>query len=125
MTLRTATQHLLATSISALLLSAAPAWAQSAYGSTTSSAPVNPLTATALHQRALAATCANCHGPEGRVTPGSAVPGLAGLPSAYTVTQMKAFKDGSRPATVMHQISKGYTDAQIQSVADYFASLKP
>jgi cytochrome c553 len=38
---------------------------------------------------------------------------------------MKAFKDGSRPATVMHQISKGYTDAQIQSVADYFASLKP
>jgi len=125
MTLRTATSRLFATSVSALLLSAAPAWAQSAYGSTTSNVPVNSLTATALHQSALAATCANCHGPEGRVTPGSAVPSLAGMPSTYIVTQMKAFKDGSRPATVMHQISKGYTDAQIQSVSDYFASLKP
>ncbi|NBW78664.1 MAG: cytochrome C [Betaproteobacteria bacterium] len=125
MTLHTPFLHLLVASVSAALLSAAPSWAQSAYGSTTSSATANPLTASSLHQRALAATCANCHGPEGRVTAGSAVPGLAGLPSAYTVTQMKAFKDGSRPATVMHQITKGYSDAQIQSVADYFASIKP
>jgi cytochrome c553 len=35
---------------------------------------------------------------------------------------MQAFRSGSRPATVMHQISKGYTDAQVQSVADYFAA---
>jgi cytochrome c553 len=81
-----------------------------------------PPAAAALYQQSLAATCANCHGPEGRVTPGSAVPGLAGLPSSYTVAQMQAFRSGSRPATVMHQISKGYTDAQVQSVADYFAA---
>ena len=125
MTLRTATFRLFAISISALLLSAAHAWAQSASAASTNSTPMATTTAAALHQRALAATCANCHGPEGRATPGSAVPSLAGMPSAYIVTQMKAFKDGSRPATVMHQISKGYTDAQIQSVSDYFASLKP
>jgi cytochrome c553 len=39
------------------------------------------------------------------------------------VQQMQAFKDGSRPATIMHQITKGLTEAQIASMADYFAAL--
>jgi cytochrome c553 len=80
--------------------------------------------ADALHQRANAATCANCHGTEGRTTPGSAIPSLAGMPKEYMVLQMKAFKEGTRPATVMHQLTKGYTDAQIDSIATYYASLK-
>jgi cytochrome c553 len=80
--------------------------------------------ADALYQRANAATCANCHGTEGRTTPGSAIPSLAGMPKDYMVLQMKAFKEGTRPATVMHQITKGYTDAQIDSIAIYYASLK-
>ena len=37
---------------------------------------------------------------------------------------MGAFKDGSRPATVMHQIAKGLTEAQLISLADYFASVR-
>jgi sulfide dehydrogenase cytochrome subunit len=77
-----------------------------------------------LYQRATAATCANCHGTDGRTTEGSAIPALAGMPKAYMVLQMKAFKDGTRPATVMHQITKGLTDAQIDSVAAYYANLK-
>jgi len=77
-----------------------------------------------LHQRGLAATCANCHGTDGRTTSGSAIPSLAGMPREYMVAQMKAFRDGSRPATVMHQLTKGLTDEQIQSVATYFASIK-
>ncbi len=80
--------------------------------------------AEALHQRATAATCANCHGTDGRTVEGSAIPALAGMPKDYMVLQMKAFKDGSRPATVMHQLTKGLTDAQINSIADYYASLK-
>jgi cytochrome c553 len=40
------------------------------------------------------------------------------------VLQMKAFKDGTRPATVMHQLTKGLTDAQIESIASYYASNK-
>ncbi len=75
-----------------------------------------------LHQRANAAMCANCHGSEGRTVDKSAVPPLAGLPKDYLVQQMQAFKDGSRKATVMHQISKGLSDAQITSLADYFAT---
>ena len=78
---------------------------------------------TQLHQRANAAMCANCHGSEGRAVKDSAVPSIAGLPRDYMVQQMQAFKDGSRPATIMHQITKGLTDAQIASMADYFAAL--
>ena len=80
--------------------------------------------ATQLHNRATAAMCANCHGTDGRTIEGSAIPSLVGMPKDYMVLQMKAFKDGSRPATVMHQLSKGLTDAQVNSIAAYYASLQ-
>jgi sulfide dehydrogenase cytochrome subunit len=78
-----------------------------------------------LQTRSLAATCANCHGTLGKSVKDPAVPGLAGLPSAYIIEQMNAFKTGTREATIMHQIAKGYSDEQIQQMADYFASQKP
>ena len=80
--------------------------------------------ATQLHNRATAAMCANCHGTEGRTIEGSAIPSLAGMPKDYMVLQMKAFKEGTRPATVMHQITKGLTDAQIDTIANYYAATK-
>ena len=80
--------------------------------------------AAALRQQALAATCANCHGTQGRAVDGAAVPGLAGMPAVYLVEQMKAFKAGTRPATVMHQLAKGYSDAQIDQIAAYYAAQK-
>ena len=76
----------------------------------------------ALRTRSLAATCAQCHGTAGRALPQAVVPGLAALPAAYLVEQMKAFKNGTRPATVMHQIAKGYSDAQIEQLAIYFSA---
>jgi len=78
----------------------------------------------ALRARSLAATCASCHGTAGRAIEGAAVPGLAGMPAAYLVEQMKAFKSGARTATVMHQISKGYGDVQVDQLAAYFAAQK-
>lgn len=78
----------------------------------------------ALYVRSLAATCANCHGTNGNAVAGSSVTSLAGLQPAYFVAQMNAFKNGTRPATVMHQISKGYNDAQIATLATYFAAQK-
>jgi cytochrome c553 len=78
--------------------------------------------ADALYTRSLAATCANCHGTNGRTVQGSAVPGLAGMPREYMLRQLKAFRDGSRPATVMHQITKGFTEPQIEQIATYFAA---
>ncbi len=71
----------------------------------------------------LAATCANCHGTEGRSVTKEVAP-LAGLPKEYIVSALKGFKDGTRSATVMHQLAKGYTDQQIEAIAGYFAAQK-
>ena len=78
----------------------------------------------ALRTRSLAATCAQCHGTTGRALPGAVLPGLAGLPAAYLAEQMKAFRNGTRSATVMHQIAKGYSEAQIEQLAAYFSAQK-
>jgi len=78
--------------------------------------------AATLRLRSLAATCANCHGSDGRAVPGAEVPGLAGMPADYLAEQMRAFRSGARPATVMHQIARGYSDAQVTQLAAYFAA---
>ena len=70
--------------------------------------------------RSLAATCAACHGPDGRSATQEVVP-LAGLPREHIASQMRAFRDGSRPSTIMQQIAKGYSDPQIDLMADYFS----
>lgn len=73
--------------------------------------------------RNIAATCANCHGTRGASVGGNEP--LAGKPKADTVQKMQDFKAGRKPATIMHQLAKGYTDAQIEAVAEYFAAQKP
>lgn len=73
--------------------------------------------------RSLAANCAACHGTNGN-SAGGAIPGLAGADKEYLIAQMKLFKDGKRVATLMHQISKGYSDAEVSALADYFAAQK-
>ena len=75
-----------------------------------------------LRTRSLAATCGQCHGTDGHAIEAAALPGLAGLPASYVVEQMSSFKSGTRPATVMHQIARGYSDAQIDQLARYFAA---
>ena len=74
--------------------------------------------------RNLAAGCAICHGTEGKPAPGAPLIPLAGLPQDHIATQMRAFRDGRRPATVMQQIAKGYTDPQIDAIAAWFAAQK-
>ena len=68
----------------------------------------------------IAANCANCHGTDGRSR--GVVPSLAGQDKAYIVQQMKDFRDGKRPSTIMQQLAKGYTDSQIEAAAAYFAA---
>ncbi len=62
--------------------------------------------------RNLAATCANCHGTNGQAR-GDMKP-LAGVSAEKIVAMLADFKSGAQPATIMHQISKGYTDEQIK-----------
>ena len=75
----------------------------------------------ALNLRSMAAACAQCHGTDGRSAPGSTVPPIAGMPRDYLSTQLKAFKAGSRPSTVMGQLAKGFSDAQLDQLAEYFS----
>ena len=84
----------------------------------------NAQDAKALHLQTDASMCANCHGTEGRTVQGSAVPAIAGLPRDYFVQQMQAFKSGQRPATIMHQLAKGYTEAQMEAVSGYLSRQK-
>ncbi|MBB3225257.1 c-type cytochrome [Pseudoduganella umbonata] len=71
----------------------------------------------------LAATCTACHGTRSNIA-GSALPPLAGQPKETLLGSLKAFKDGSRPATIMTQLAKGYTDEQLAQIADWFAAQK-
>jgi cytochrome c553 len=75
-----------------------------------------------LKARSLAATCAACHGTDGRSTADDALPRLAARPAAEIANALRAFKSGARPGTVMPQLAKGYDDAQIELLARYFAA---
>lgn len=70
--------------------------------------------------RNLAASCANCHGTNGSSTGG--IPSLAGQHSQVLVRALMEFREGQRPASIMHQLSKGYSDVQIELIAAFFAS---
>lgn len=81
------------------------------------------LAAEDLQARSWAASCAACHGTNGHSVGG--MPALAGKPKQELYSALKAFKDGGKPATVMHQHAKGYTDEQLERIAEYFAKQKP
>lgn len=70
--------------------------------------------------RNLAATCANCHGTNGHAR-GDMRP-LAGQPAQKIVAMLADFRSGAQPATIMHQIAKGYSDEQIRLIAAFFAA---
>lgn len=72
--------------------------------------------------RTLAATCSACHGTDGHAVAGVAGLRLAGRSKADFVRLMRGFRDGTRAATVMQQIAKGYDNEQIDALGDYFAA---
>ena len=74
--------------------------------------------------RNLAATCANCHGTNGNAVKGGGIDALAGVPKDKILQKLADFKSGDKPASIMHQISKGYTDEQLDLIAGYFAAQK-
>lgn len=78
--------------------------------------------ATDLRAAILANPCAGCHGMDGVST--GTIPSINHLSADAIVAALKAYKSGERPGTVMDRIAKGYTDEEIQRIADYFHSLK-
>lgn len=80
--------------------------------------------AAASSPEVLANACNGCHGTLG-ASAGPSMPSLAGQSKKFIADSMKAFKSGSRPATIMGRLAKGYSDAEIAAMADYFAKQKP
>ena len=73
--------------------------------------------------KAKAAGCAGCHGAAG-ISANPMWPNLAGQKEAYTVKQLKAFKDGSRKDPMMGPMAKPLNDTDIANLAAYYSSLK-
>ena len=49
---------------------------------------------------------------------------LAGENKANMLQKLTDFRNGDRPSTIMQQIAKGYSEAQLTLIADYFAAQK-
>jgi cytochrome c553 len=73
--------------------------------------------------RALAANCSACHGTNGRAVEGSLMDDLAGKPKDDLLRALTQFKEGKKAATLMHQISKGYSGEELNAIAEYFSRL--
>ena len=69
--------------------------------------------------RNLASACASCHGTDGRSQ--GVVPSLAGQSKTNLLQALREFRDGKRPATIMHQLAKGYNDTQLDLLSDYYS----
>lgn len=83
---------------------------------------LSPLTTSAQEAqqtRAWAASCAACHGTQGRSLGG--IPAINGVDKAQLLQKLLAYKHGELPATVMHQHAKGYSDAELERLADFFS----
>jgi len=64
--------------------------------------------------------CYSCHGTDGR-SPGS-IPSLTGKNAEQALLVLKEFKSGKLAATVMTRHAKGYTDAELEALANYIGT---
>ena len=60
-----------------------------------------------------AESCTGCH------ASGSGMGALAGLPAATIEASMQAFRDHSRPATLMNRIATGFSPEQTRAIATW------
>ena len=67
-----------------------------------------------------AASCSGCHSP--RATATSPVARLNGRDAGELYADMVAFRDGSRPATVMTRIAKGFSDDELHAITAWLAA---
>jgi len=69
-----------------------------------------------------ASACSGCHpAGSGVDTP---VKRLKGQAVAQIVAAVQEFRSGTRPATVMDRIAKGFTDDEIRAIAAWYAAQK-
>jgi sulfide dehydrogenase cytochrome subunit len=96
-----------ASALAAMLIASPAAWA---------------LDPQALQTASLAANCATCHGTQGRGPSGFP---LAGMPRELMLQRLRDYKKGTLSGTLMNQLARGFSDAQLEQIAAYFAAQKP
>ncbi len=67
----------------------------------------------------LSDTCAGCHGTYGN-SQGPAIPSIAAMAPVIFVETMQGYRDDSIYSTVMGRIARGYSDEEIEKMAEYF-----
>jgi len=72
----------------------------------------------------MAHSCAACHGTNGQLGDESFQP-LAGMPVAQFVRTMTDFREGQRASTLMGHVARGFTDADLQGMGEFFAAQPP
>ncbi len=83
---------------------------------------VSTASAENLVGRNIGVTCFGCHGPDGKSR--GVVPSLHGKSADEIVRKLQAFRAGQDPdATIMDRIARGYTEAEMRAVAEFFAHL--
>lgn len=79
-----------------------------------------PVLATDVNTLMLVNNCFGCHGPNGSSL-GPATPSIAGIPKPSFIQIMQQIKTNQRPTTIMGRIARGYTDKEIEMMADFFS----
>jgi sulfide dehydrogenase cytochrome subunit len=70
----------------------------------------------------LADACTSCHGLRGHSS--GAIPSIGGVTKATLLAELGSFRNSPSPATIMNRIVRGYTDADLEILAEYFSSMK-
>jgi len=70
------------------------------------------------------AVCSGCHGPTGAGNDALGYPKLSGLEAGYVAEQLRAFKSGARDNATMKAMTAGLTDADMDNLGAYVATLK-
>lgn len=87
------------------------------------STPLAAVSADIAAGKAKAASCAACHGANG-ISSNPLWPNLAGQHAAYLAKQLKDFKSGARKDPTMTAMAAPLSDADMENLAAYYASLK-
>jgi|GEM_PF-1007041 len=95
-----------------------------AAGSAGTAPPSPALNPNPVPASVMAHTCAACHGTNGQLGDEAFKP-LAGMPVQQFVRTMIDFREGRRPATLMGHVAKGFTDADLQAMGEFFAAVAP
>lgn len=74
-----------------------------------------------VQARSWAYSCATCHGTTRSAVQG--IPTLAGMPADDIVKAMLAYASGERPGVLKGQIARGYDEAVLRRIGQWYESL--